>query len=57
MSFEEHVPYLGEVFDGGTKVTQFVDAKLGSEGLGMGQEDTEASTLEEYTTMLPIKLS
>ncbi|THU50495.1 hypothetical protein C4D60_Mb06t20820 [Musa balbisiana] len=41
-NFWAHAPYLGEAFDGGTKVTQFVEAKLGSEGLGTGQEDAEA---------------
>ncbi|THU65046.1 hypothetical protein C4D60_Mb01t33010 [Musa balbisiana] len=47
-NFWAHAPYLGEAFDGGTKATQFAEAKLGSEGLGMRQEDAEASTLEEY---------
>ena len=30
--------------------------KLGSEGLGTGQEDAKASTLEEYATVLPFEL-
>ena len=29
---------------------------MGSEGLGTGQEDVEAGTLEEYVTVLPVKL-
>ena len=55
-SFEAHAPYLGEVFDRGTKATQLAEAKLGSESLGTGQEDAEAGTLEEYATVLPFKL-
>ena len=54
--FGAHAPYLGEAFDGGTKATQFAEAKLGSEGLSTGQEDTKVGTLEEYATMLPFKL-
>ena len=52
-----HAPYLREAFDGGTKATQLAEAKLGSEGLSTGQEDAEASTLEEYAIVLPFKLS
>ena len=37
-------------------MTQLAKAKLGSEGLGMGQEDVEVGTLEEYATVLPFKL-
>ena len=55
-SFWAHAPYLGGAFDGGTKATQFAEAKLGSKGLNTGQEDAEAGTLEEYTTVLPFKL-
>ena len=55
-SFEAHTPYLEEAFTGGTKATQLAEAKLGSEGLGTGQEDTEEGTLKEYTTVLPFKL-
>ena len=55
-SFGAHAPYLGGAFDGGTKATQFAEAKLGSEGLSTGQEDAEAGTLEEYATVLPFKL-
>ena len=55
-SFWAHAPYLGKAFDGGTKVTQFTEAKLGLEGLGTGQEDAEAGTLEEYATVLPFEL-
>ena len=55
-SFWAHALYLGEAFDGGTKATQFAEAKLGSEGLNTGQEDAEAGTLEEYTTVLSFKL-
>ena len=55
-SFGAHAPYLGEAFDGGTKATQLAEAKLGSKGLGTGQEDAEAGTLEEYSTMLSFKL-
>ncbi|RWW54759.1 hypothetical protein BHE74_00038637 [Ensete ventricosum] len=51
-SFEAHAPYLREAFDRGTKATQFTKMKLGSEGLGTGQEDAEASTLEEYVIVL-----
>ncbi|RZS06074.1 hypothetical protein BHM03_00036671 [Ensete ventricosum] len=58
-SFEAHAPYLRDAFDRGTKVTQLVEAKLGSEGLSMGQEDAEAEVLkqvvergEEATTSL-----
>ena len=56
-SFWAHAPYLGEAFDGGTKATQLAEAKLGSEGLGTGQEDMEVGTLEEYALVLPFKLS
>ena len=55
-SFWAYAPYLGKAFDRGTKVTQFTEAKLGSEGLSTGQEDVEAGTLEEYATVLPFKL-
>ena len=55
-SFWAHAPYLGGAFDGGTKATQFAEAKLSSEGLSTGQEDAEAGTLEEYATVLPFKL-
>ena len=55
-SFWAHAPYLGEAFDGGTKATQLAEAKLGSEGLGTGQEDAEADTLKEYAIVLPFKL-
>lgn len=55
-SFEAHAPYLGEAFDGGTKATQFARAKLVSEGLGTGQENAEADTLEEYATVLLFEL-
>ena len=55
-SFGAHAPYLGGAFDGGTKATQFTEAKLGSEGLSMGQEDTKAGTLEEYAIVLSFKL-
>ena len=55
-SFGAHAPYLGGAFDGGTKATQFAEAKLGSEGLSTRQEDAEAGTLEEYATVLPFKL-
>ena len=54
--FGAHAPYLGEAFDGGTKATQFAEAKLGSEGLSTRQEDAEAGTFEEYATVLPFKL-
>ncbi|RZS00211.1 hypothetical protein BHM03_00029873 [Ensete ventricosum] len=39
------------------KVTQLAEAKLGSEGLSTGQEDTEAGTLEEYAIVLSFELS
>ena len=55
-SFEAHAHYLGEVFDGETKLTQLTKAKLGSEGLGTEQEDADVGTLEEYATMLTFKL-
>ena len=55
-SFWAHAPYLGGVFEGGTKATQFAEAKLGTEGLSTGQEDAEAGTLEEYATVLPFEL-
>ena len=55
-SFEAHAPYLGEAFEGGTKATQFAEAKLGTEGLSTGQEDSEVGTLEEYAIVLPFKL-
>ena len=55
-SFWAHVPYLGGAFDGGTKATQFAEAKLSLEGLSTGQEDTEAGTLKEYAIVLPFKL-
>ena len=55
-SFWAYAPYLGEAFDGGTKATQFAEAKLGSEGLSTGQVDAEAGTLEEYAIVLQIKL-
>ena len=55
-SFWAHEPYLGGAFEGGTKATQFAEAKWGSEGLSMGQEDAEAGTLEEYAIVLPFKL-
>ena len=55
-SFGAHTLYLEEVFDGGTEATQLAEAKLGSESLGMGQEDAEAGTLEEYATVLSFKL-
>ncbi|RRT72858.1 hypothetical protein B296_00030108 [Ensete ventricosum] len=56
-SFEAHAPYLREAFDEGTKATQLVEVKLQSEGLSTRQKDAEASTLEEYATMLPFELS
>ncbi|THU44725.1 hypothetical protein C4D60_Mb02t10380 [Musa balbisiana] len=56
-SFEAHTPYLGEIFDRGTKTTQLVEAKLGSKCLVTGQEDVKASTLEEYTIVLSFELS
>ena len=55
-SFWAYAPYLREAFDGGTKATQFMEVKLGSEGLSTGQEDSEVGTLEEYATVLPFKL-
>ena len=55
-SFGAHTPYLGEAFDGGTKATQFAEAKLGTECLSTGQEDAEAGTLEEYAIVLPFEL-
>ena len=55
-SFGAHAPYLGVAFDGGTKATQFAEAKLGSEGLSTGQEDAEVGTLEEYAIVLPFEL-
>lgn len=55
-SFWAHAPYLEEAFDGGTKATQLAEVKLGSEGLGTGQEDAKADTLEEYATVLLFKL-
>ena len=55
-SFGAHAPYLGEAFDGGTKATQFIEVKLGSEGLSTGQEDLEAGTLEEYAIVLSFNL-
>ncbi|RWW77905.1 hypothetical protein BHE74_00013901 [Ensete ventricosum] len=56
-SFKAHAPYLIEAFNGRTKAIQLTEAKLGLEGLSMGQEDTEADTLEEYATVLPFELS
>ncbi|RWW62422.1 hypothetical protein BHE74_00030448 [Ensete ventricosum] len=56
-SFETHTPYLRETFDEGTKATQLAKAKLGSEGLSTGQEDTEAGTLEDYVIVLLFELS
>ncbi|RRT46067.1 hypothetical protein B296_00034935 [Ensete ventricosum] len=56
-SFKAHAPYLREAFDGGIKVAQLAEAKLGSESLGTGQEDAKAVTLEEYATVLPFELS
>ena len=55
-SFGAHALHLGGAFDGRTKATQFAEAKLSSEGLSTGQEDSEAGTLEEYATVLPFKL-
>ena len=55
-SFEAHTPYLREAFDGGTKVTQIPEVKLGSEGQDTGQQDAEAGTLEEYAIVLPFEL-
>ncbi|RWW68916.1 hypothetical protein BHE74_00023525, partial [Ensete ventricosum] len=55
-SFKAYAPYLGEAFDRGTKATQLAEAKLGSEGLGMWQEDAKADTLEEYVAVLPFEL-
>ena len=55
-NFWAHASYLGGAFDGGTKATQFAEAKLCSEGLRTRQEDTEAGTLEEYAIVLPFKL-
>ncbi|RRT81351.1 hypothetical protein B296_00021483 [Ensete ventricosum] len=55
-SFKAYAPYLGEAFDRGTKATQLAEAKLGSEGLGMWQEDAKADTLEEYVVVLPFEL-
>ena len=56
-SFEGHVSYLGKAIDGGIKITQLAEAKLGSEGFDIGQEDVDAGTLEENTVVLPFKLS
>ncbi|RWW08163.1 hypothetical protein GW17_00028417 [Ensete ventricosum] len=56
-SFKAHAPCLRDAFDGGTKVIQLAEAKLGSKGLSTRQEDVEAGTLEEYATVLPFKLS
>ena len=55
-SFWAHATYLREAFDGGTKAIQFVEEKLGSEGLSTGQEDSEVGTLKEYAIVLPFKL-
>ena len=55
-SFWAHALYLGGAFDGGTKATQFAEAKLGSKGLSTGQDDVEVGTLEEYATVLSFKL-
>ena len=55
-SFWAQAPYLREVFDGGTKATQFAEVKLYSEGISMGHEDSKVGTLEEYATVLPFKL-
>ncbi|RRT62886.1 hypothetical protein B296_00012698 [Ensete ventricosum] len=49
--------YLRDAFDEVTKVIQLANAKLGSRYLSTGQEDAEASTLEEYATVLPFELS
>ena len=54
---EAHAHYLSESFDRETKTTQLMEVKLGLEGLGTGQKDVEASTLEEYVIVLPFKLS
>ncbi|RWW14843.1 hypothetical protein GW17_00021351 [Ensete ventricosum] len=40
-SFEAHAPCLRDAFDGGTKMIQLAEAKLGSEGLSTGQEDAK----------------
>ncbi|RWW58333.1 hypothetical protein BHE74_00034817 [Ensete ventricosum] len=55
-SFETHAPYRREAFDRGTKTTQLAETELGSKDLSTGQEDTEASTLKEYVTVLPFEL-
>ncbi|RWW81338.1 hypothetical protein BHE74_00010278 [Ensete ventricosum] len=52
-----HMYLISETLDGGTKATQLAEAKLRSECLGMGQEDTEVGTLEEYVVVLPFELS
>ena len=36
----------------GKSITQFIEMKLGSEDLGMGQEDMQVDTLEEYVIVL-----
>ncbi|RWW08185.1 hypothetical protein GW17_00028388 [Ensete ventricosum] len=55
-SFEAHASYLRDAFDGVTKVIQLVEAKLGLGCLSTGREDAEASTLEEYATVLAIRV-
>ncbi|RZS05576.1 hypothetical protein BHM03_00036110 [Ensete ventricosum] len=45
-SFEAHAPYLREAFNEGTNATQLAEAKLGSKGLGTGQEDAKAPLLK-----------
>ncbi|RRT48557.1 hypothetical protein B296_00052998 [Ensete ventricosum] len=56
-SFKAHAPSLRDVFDGGSKVIQLTEAKLGSKGLSSGQENTETGTLEEYAIVLSFELS
>ncbi|RRT59899.1 hypothetical protein B296_00031408 [Ensete ventricosum] len=42
-SFEAYAPCLKDAFDGGTKVIQLVDIKLGSKDICMGQEDAKVT--------------
>ncbi|RWW56020.1 hypothetical protein BHE74_00037287, partial [Ensete ventricosum] len=56
-SFEAHVSYLRDAFDGVTKVIQLAEAKLGSGYLSTGQEDAEAGSLEEYRRVFRVYAS
>ncbi|RRT56893.1 hypothetical protein B296_00047573 [Ensete ventricosum] len=47
---EAHTPCLRDASDGGTKVVQLAEMKLGSEGLSIGQKDIKAETSPHLST-------